>query len=688
MKKILNYCFIMLLALCFLLPLATPGKTLHAASADSVDSATSLTYAIDIRGHEFVRTQDAYLPDKALIGTGLKSPVDLFIDDENMIYIVDQSLRMVAIFDAQNHQIVSWIEYDGFVSPRGIYILNNDQMYIADSGAGKVFVFKRNESNQFEFYKEYGKPDSVLFAGNVFKPMKISVDPAENMYIIGESVTEGIIQLSKEGEFMGYFATNKVTKTFKEKLEDLVYDDETLALLNRPQPPQFTNLFTDKNGLLYSTTSYSSKRNYEYVKKHNTAGQNIIGLVPSETSPTDIYVGNNDIIYVATASGYIYLYTGDGDCLFCFGGSSTSDISGLFTSLVAIAVDQDNNIWCLDDKKAAIHKFSPTEYTKTIYEAFDLYYERNYEASIEKWNEVLRLNQMSALAHNQLGLNYLYSQNYKEAMVHLKLAEDRTNYSQAFWELRNIWLQQNLVAVVLVLLCLGLLIFVYSKIKKARGELVTTRLFTRFRQLKFVQDTTFNMSILRHPYDNFYYLKTNLKGSTLSCVITMFLIFFIFLWYTLGKGFIYQYIEPSDIDIVSLLCGFFGIIFLVTFCNWLVSSIQDGEGTFLAIYRMVIVSLIPWAISMIVITLLSYVASLNEIFILQLIEYVGVGLSVLLFVLGVQNVHFYSAKKTIISLLLTILLMAIIILVLLLIVILANELWQFLEILLKEGFRS
>lgn len=687
MKKFIKKLFIFTILLACVFNINMSCLSANAANADSVDSATSITYAIDIRGHGFVRTQDAYLPDKALIGTGLKNPVDLFIDEEDMIYIVDQTSRLIAILDSTRRQIVSTIEYEGFVSPRGIYILNNNKMYIADSGAGKVFVFLRNEEGNFTYMKEYGRPTSVLFAGNEFKPMKISVDPAENMYIIGESVTEGIIQLSKDGEFMGYFATNKVTKTFKEKLEDLVYDDETLELLNRPQPPQFTNLFTDKNGLLYSTTSYSAKRNYEYVKKHNTAGQNIIGFVPSGSSPTDIYVGANDIIYVSMANGYIYLYNGDGDCLFCFGGSSTSDISGLFTSLVALAVDSQNNIWCLDDKKAAIHKFSPTEYTKTIYEAFDLYYKRNYEASIEKWNQVLHLNQMSALAHKQLGLNYLYSQNYKQAMVHLKLAEDRQNYSQAFWELRNIWLQENLVGVVLSVLLLFVVIFVYGKIKKAKGELVTTRVFNKFKNLKFVQDCTFNMTILRHPYDNFYYLKTNKKGSTLSCIILMFAIFFIFLWFTLGKGFIYQYIQPSDIDIVSLICGFFGIIFLITFCNWLVSSIQDGEGTFLAIYRMVIVSLIPWAISMICVTLLSYVASLNEVFILQLIEYVGIALSVLLFILGVQNVHFYTAKKTIISLLLTILLMAIIVLVLLLIIILANELWQFIEILLKEGFR-
>ena len=107
----------------------------------------------------------------------------------------------------------------------------------------------------------------------------------------------------------------------------------------------------------------------------------------------------------------------------------------------------------------------------------------------------------------------------------------------------------------------------------------------------------------------------------------------------------------------------------------------------MAIFRMVVVSLIPYAISLIVVTLLSYVATTNEVFILQLIQYVGIVLSLLTLFLGIMNVHFYTFKKTIISILLTVLLIFVIILVALLIIILSTKLWQFIEVLLKEVFR-
>ena len=129
------------------------------------------------------------------------------------------------------------------------------------------------------------------------------------------------------------------------------------------------------------------------------------------------------------------------------------------------------------------------------------------------------------------------------------------------------------------------------------------------------------------------------------------------------------------------------MIGLLTVCNWLVSSIQDGEAGFLAVFRTVVISLIPFGICMVVVTLLSYVATTNEVFLLDFIYYLGIGLTLLTLFMGIQNVHFYTFKKTITSILLTLLLMFVIILVLLLVIILTTQLYQFIEVLIKEVFR-
>ena len=50
--------------------------------------ATSYTYTLDDKG-EYIRTQDAYLPDRTLAELGLASPSDLFIDKNDLMYIAD-----------------------------------------------------------------------------------------------------------------------------------------------------------------------------------------------------------------------------------------------------------------------------------------------------------------------------------------------------------------------------------------------------------------------------------------------------------------------------------------------------------------------------------------------------------------------------------------------------------------------
>lgn len=678
--SIINLFIIILSSLCMILP--QDNNITYAADA------TSSTYAKDIRSSYLSVTQDAYLPEKAIVGIGLSTPSDIFIDSRNNIYICDTKNKNVVLYDNQTKKIIYTLTYNGFKSPKGIWLLNDTLLYVADSSANKVFVFEKNEvTNDFNYLKEFGKPTSPLFENQEFKPAKIAVDRSKNMFIIGESVLEGIIQLSDDGTFLGYFSSNKVNKTLKEKMQELIYDDEILDLLGSTQPPAFNNVYVDNHGLVYSTTSYALNSNYDRIKKHNTSGKNIINALCVGYTPIDIYVGNNNVIYVAWSNGRISTYTEDGEILFSFAGSSNDDIAGLFSSISSLAVDSNNNIYAIDDKKAAIHKFVPTEYTNLIFEALALYQQRNYKDSISKWEQVLALNQVSAIAHYEIGLNYLYSQEYQKAMEHLKLVNDKENYSQAFWEVRNSWLQANMVIIVFVLIALLLFLFICQQLKIRKQIVVGGKLIEKVNNIKLVKDMKFNTSILTHPYDNFYYLRTNKKGSTLSCVITMFLIFIIFFWSIIGKGYIFRTTTADDIDILALIFGYFGIIFLLTFCNWLVSSIQDGEGTFMAIFRMVVVSLIPYAISLIVVTLLSYVATTNEVFILQLIQYVGIVLSLLTLFLGIMNVHFYTFKKTIISILLTVLLIFVIILVALLIIILSTKLWQFIEVLLKEVFR-
>lgn len=97
-------------------------------------------------------------------------------------------------------------------------------------------------------------------------------------------------------------------------------------------------------------------------------------------------------------------------------------MSGLFSSLTTIAVDNNGNIWTADGKKGFIQSFTPTEYATTIYKALQEYENGDYTDALKDWNYVLRLNQMSVLAHNGVAKAYYNDEEYDKAMEHFEIA--------------------------------------------------------------------------------------------------------------------------------------------------------------------------------------------------------------------------------------------------------------------------
>ena len=689
---------LLILFTCFAMAPKSNDITVIEASGN----ATSYTYSLDARGNGLIRTQDAYLPNKTASGIGLGKPNDIFIDENNLIYIADSGLKEITpavnVYD-NNLNLLYKIEGEHIKSPRGVYItynndLDNRILYIADSSARNVYLYTFNEeTEQFEYYTAFGKPTSALFRDRNFEPAKVSADINGNVYIVADGIGEGIIQLDKKGSFLGYFATNKVRKGFMDYVYDFLFTAEQKKNLGLTvTSPLFSNLFTDKDGLLYSTTNYAEP--YTYVQKHNTAGINLFTkyeLISSQ-NPVDIYVDEQGIVYVGDKDGYIYIYTNDGEFLCMFGGSSPNnktDIDGLFKTLVSIAVDKNGKIWCIDGEKASIHSFTPTEYSNKIYAALAEYDLGHYDESIALWEEVIELNQMSSLAHNNIGLNYLYNEDYDNAMEHLKIARNREAYSKAYWEVRNIWIQNNLVTTLLILLGVIVAIIILKKVHNKTNCLAfVVNGKQKFDNYKLVKDLKFTYQLLRKPTDSFYDLRAGKRGSTLGATVLYVATFAVFLWFTIGKGFIYQYIEAFQVDFVALTAGYVGVIGLFIYCNYMVTSIQDGEGPMISIYRTIGYSLVPWMISMIAVTILSHFLTYDDVFVLQVIQYVGIGLTAFMIFMGIENIHNYTVWQTIKSILLTVAFMFIILLVLLIITMLTGDLLDYLGSLIKEAIRN
>jgi hypothetical protein len=650
----------------------------------SASSATSRTRTLNSK-YEIVWTQDAYLPKRTITNLGLKSPQDSVFDSRNHLYIADKDNQRVIEYDTNTDKVVLIITHPMMKTPTGVTLAVNGDIYVADPQAAMIFRF----SSDGQLIESFGRPTSASFGDTTYKPMKIAVDNRRNMYILSEGVYNGIIQLSNAGEFLGYFTSNKVRLSFTQMLQDIFYTDAQKALLLGRVPTTFTNVYLDQKGIVYTTTMGT---NLHGLKKHNTAGQDM--FVNQYTwGPSDLIdmtVDQKGIIYGASKSGLIFVYTNDGQYIFSFGSSYAEyDIAGLFSSISSISVDSNGQLWVIDSEKSFIQSFEPTEYASQIYTAIDLFNQGEYEKATDLWQEVLRLNQMSVLAHNGIGMNYMYTQQYDEAMFHFEIAGNRYYYSQAFWEVRNDWLQRNLGTVLFGLILFSFLLALTRKYRRTHNLLKPVKDFVhRILSIKIVRDVLFVFSFLKHPIDSFYDLKKGRKGSMAGALLLYGIFFAIFIWYMLGKGFIYQWIAIEDVDMQSVVIGFFSIIFLSILCNYLVSSINDGEGSFSQLIKMVAYSLGPVMIIYVLVIGLSYILTFNEMFLLETLQQGALLWTGINLYLGVQETHNYTVRESVKSILLTIVFILIIAVILLIVIIMSEQVYMFFEAIIKEVIRN
>ena len=214
------------------------------------DQATSYTYTVDEKG-EWVRTQDAYLPDRTLTELGLSSASDLYIDGQDMLYIADTGNKRIIVYNTRTGNVDEIIQIKDFSSPSGVFVTGNGKLYVADPGAKAVFVFSADRSLEAKLTK----PDSPLYSDTNYEPKKVAADDGGNIYIISEGVYNGVIQLAATGEFLGFFAVNKARLSLSQQIQRLLFTRAQVANLVDANPTVFTNVFVDRSGIVYTATS-------------------------------------------------------------------------------------------------------------------------------------------------------------------------------------------------------------------------------------------------------------------------------------------------------------------------------------------------------------------------------------------------------------------------------------------------
>ena len=629
-----------------------------------------------------VYSQTGYIPDGTFAEFNdkqLKRPADIFIDENDIMYIADEGNDRV-IMCTLDGELIRIFGEDDVNSAVGLYV-RNGKCYVADTKEEAVFIY---DVNTGDLVSKLEHPGTVLYGVKEdFKPLKVAVDKAENIYVISKGNTNGIAQFSADGTFLGFFGANDTTLSLGEMIKRLTYTQEQLDQLKSVVPPTPTSLDMDARGLLYTVTT-----GVEGVKRLNMSGVNIMdphrGVY---TNGIDVAVTAEETIFVVNEVGYIVEYTRDGRILFHFGGTDGDRTrTGLFINSVAIDVDSKGNVYVLDREKALVQRLAITDYASLVHQALDLYQEGLYADSREPWEEVLALNSLFDYAQMGLGRAYYKLEMYDEALAASRLGGDKEGYSDSYWEIRNVWLQDNLLTLAGVLIGLWLLRKLWKLLKsKCAPVKALANGMARIGDAKLLRELRFMMYFPKNPADAYWGVRFEGKVSVLSSTILYAVMFAIYMIYKYSCGFLFKTIEDGRYEVMSdliLVLGGF-TLFLVA-CN-LICSIRDGEGTAKQMYCGLAYALMPYIVLKPINYLLSFVLTFNEAFIVTMIDIVAIVGCFVLIVMMVKTLHNYTFRETFAALLLTVFTMLMIIIAMVIAAALVAQLWEFLSAVWKEA---
>lgn len=684
MKKIIAFLFCLLLVGIIAMP---------------VSAATSNSYTYNSKAVA-VRIPDPYIAVKQIsgldLGVGeLNDPSDLYCDYKGFVYICDTGNNRIIKLnpDFTLNKVIDTFQdgyFEGeFAGPSGVYVdPNTDLLYIADTNNGRIIALDK----KMVMVKRFNRPDGKELFGEdtEFLPTKVVVDNGGRVFAVAKDIYEGLMQYDSDGNFLGYVGANEVSISPFEYMWKKISTKAQSSKLQLTLPTEFSNLEIDSDGFIYTTTSIINNNNTDIlVRRQNPSGEDVLhrsqhllkaGDVVYDEYATEYKAGasnfvditiNGDGMYSLLDSkrGRIFTYDFDGQLLYVFGSDANygNDLGSFYSP--SSMIKSGENYIIADIANDMLTVFEPTKYGKLINSAVSYNYNGKYKEASEQWREVLKLNANCEQAYVGIGISELRSKNYVSAMEYFKLGANRDYYSKAFKMYRQLWLEKNFIWIVIIVValltavCVGLTIMEKNRIANKQKTIKTKLGFAFY--------------CVTHPFDGFYVMKREKRGSLAVSVGIILLTIIGFVFSGRMTGFILNTKDPAEfslIDEVVKVVAVFGIFCVI---NWCVTALMDGEGKLTDIICCTATGLIPLAVTLIPMTLISNVLVQEDVAFYYVIWAIIILYTALLIIVGVMETHQYTFAKTIGVLIITILGMVVTVFLAMLFINLINTMYDF-----------
>ncbi len=177
----------------------------------------------------------------------------------------------------------------------------------------------------------------------------------------------------------------------------------------------------------------------------------------------------------------------------------------------------------------------------------------------------------------------------------------------------------------------------------------------------YVKELRFSFRVIFHPFDGFWDLKREHRGSLRAALTFVALLIFLTTFEKQSTGFLFNKVRLSDINVVVDILTVGLVYGLWCVANWCLTSLMDGEGSMKDILISMGYAIVPMLLIRLPMVIMSLFITADEgtfYYVLNVFSYIWTGFLVFF---GTMVTHQYSFKKTVVTCLCTILGMAIIV---------------------------
>lgn len=166
---------------------------------------------------------------------------------------------------------------------------------------------------------------------------------------------------------------------------------------------------------------------------------------------------------------------------------------------------------------------------------------------------------------------------------------------------------------------------------------------------KLLKSLRYSLYVITHPFDGFWDLTHEKRGSMAAAHILVALTFLTRLWSKRFTSFMFMTVYWEQFNIWREIVSILALVIIYCAANWCLTTLFDGKGRFSDIYIGTAYSLTPYILLTNIVTFVSNFVTVEEGTFLTYFSSLAMIWSGLLILVSIMQIHDYSFLKALLA---------------------------------------